>query len=203
MGTADLSLVLEQIAARPSAYLIGIAGIPGSGKSTFADRLCREWDDAILLPMDGYHIPRSRLDSEGLRRRGAPWTFDFERLRKDLTLLKQERSGRFPDFDHAAKDPQEGAIVVTTRHRLVVVEGLYLLLKEWGLGDIFDLTIFIDCDTGTAMQRLARRHVQCGLEPDLEKAFRRIEQNDILNAETILHDGCANRADVIVSTSPL
>jgi len=198
-STGDL---LERIRSGTDVYLIGIAGIPGSGKSTLAAELCSNCESSVLLPMDGYHIPRSQLDAEGLRRRGAPWTFDHVRLREDLIRLKREHCGTFPDFDHAVKDPEEGAIIITPHHRIVIVEGLYLLLQEWNLSPIFDLTVFVECDTDVAVERLARRHVQCGLEADFESAQRRIAENDILNAETILHDGCANRADVTVSTSP-
>ena len=41
-------------------YLIGVAGIPGSGKSTFAcDILKAKIDNAEVVPMDGYHLYRS------------------------------------------------------------------------------------------------------------------------------------------------
>ncbi len=34
--------------------------------------------------MDGYHLYRKDLDEEGIRRRGAPFTFDFPKFKKDL-----------------------------------------------------------------------------------------------------------------------
>jgi pantothenate kinase len=38
--------------------------------------------------MDGYHLYRKDLDENGLKRRGAPFTFDNEKFKKDLLSLK-------------------------------------------------------------------------------------------------------------------
>ena len=56
---------------RPDAYLVGIAGVPGSGKTTLCRAIAARRPDAVIVPMDGYHLQRSRLDAEGMRRRGA------------------------------------------------------------------------------------------------------------------------------------
>lgn len=83
--------------------------------------------------MDGYHIYCKDLDEEGMRRRGAPFTLDQKRLRADLERLKTLKEGSFPRFEHQEKDPVEDQIKVTAADRLVVVEGLYLFLKDWQL----------------------------------------------------------------------
>lgn len=41
-----------------------------------------------------------------------------------------------PSFDHAAKDPVENAIFISTRNRLVIVEGNYTLLNQEPWKDI-------------------------------------------------------------------
>lgn len=94
--------------------------------------------------MDGYHIYRKDLNDEGLRRRGAPFTFDFVRLRKDLINLKETGEGTFPAFDHAVKDPEENAIKVTKNDKIIIIEGLYLFLKDLNISGIFDYKLFID-----------------------------------------------------------
>lgn len=88
--------------------------------------------------MDGYHIYRKDLNEEGMKRRGAPFTFDFVRLRKDLIKLRETGEGVFPAFDHAVKDPEENAIIVTKNDKVIIIEGLYLFLKELDLTGIFD-----------------------------------------------------------------
>lgn len=72
-----------------SRVLIGVCGIPGSGKSQLAahvaDRLNAGLQErqTVVIGMDGWHLTRDELarmkDPEKARaRRGAPWTFDDE-----------------------------------------------------------------------------------------------------------------------------
>jgi pantothenate kinase len=148
--------------------------------------------------MDGYHIPRSQLDAEGIRRRGASFTFGAASFQSDLLRLKQTRAGSFPAFDHAEKDPRPNAIEVTPSVPLVIVEGNYLLMREWQLEPLFDLRVFLDCDLDTAMERVALRHLACGISQTEEEARDRALNNDRLNALEILADGCRDRADLIL-----
>lgn len=191
--------ILAALATRPDAYLVAIAGIPGSGKSTISAELCRRIEGAVLLPMDGYHLPKAQLDADGLRRRGARHTFNSATFCSDLRQLKATRAGQFPAFDHAEQDPRPNAITVTPATKLVLVEGLYLLMRDWQLEDVFDLKIFLDCDLDVALSRVAQRHLACGLADTLTAATTRAQQNDRLNALDILVDGCRDRAGLVVS----
>ena len=189
---------IERAVRARGAELIALAGVPGSGKSTVAETLRTRWPRAVVLPMDGYHLPRRLLDAEGMRRRGAPHTFDPERLRADLLRLKAIGAGEFPEFDHAEGDPREAAIQIDADARPIFVEGLYVLLATWRLEAFFDLRVFLDCPLDVAMRRVAARHLACGLVPDATAAQLRAETNDRLNAEFILADGCRERADIVV-----
>jgi pantothenate kinase len=107
------AVILETLRARqPTPRLVAIVGIPGSGKSTVAAALAACVSGAVVVPMDGYHLPRAALDADGLARRGAPDTFDPDALRADLRALREAGGGAFPAFDHAVKDPEPAAIVV-------------------------------------------------------------------------------------------
>ena len=62
-------------------YVLGIAGVPGSGKSTLGERLAQLMNDqagpdtAVFIPMDGFHLPNATLDERGHRaRKGAAFT---------------------------------------------------------------------------------------------------------------------------------
>ena len=185
------------------AKLVALAGLPGSGKSTIAAAVQARWPGAVVLPMDGYHLPRRLLDAEGMRRRGAPHTFDPDRLRADLLRLKTTGAGVFPAFDHAEGDPREAAIEVRAGANPVFVEGLYLLLRAWRLEELFDFRVFLDCPPDEAMRRVAARHLACDLAADAAAARARAESNDRLNADLILADACRARADLIIQTAPL
>ncbi len=198
VATIRAAAILESLRQHSNAYLIAIVGIPGSGKTTLCDVLQRCRPDAVVVPMDGYHLPRCQLDAEGMRRRGAQHTFDAASFRSDLTRLKQTRAGSFPAFDHAVKDPQPGAIRVTSSVPLVIVEGIYVLMRDWQLEDLFDLRIFLDCDLDVAVERLTLRHVASGISNTEEEARPRAMTNDRLNSLEILADGCRERADLVL-----
>jgi len=188
----------EEINRRPGTYLVGLAGVPGSGKTTLCHALKARRPEAAVISMDGYHLPRSRLDAEGLRRRGALPTFDGAAFQADLESLRRTRRGVFPGFDHAEKDPKPGAVRVTPDVPLVIVEGIYVLMRDWRAESLFDLRVFLDCELDEAVDRLTLRHVETGLSPTAEAGRHRAVTNDRVNAEAILADGCRERAHLIL-----
>jgi pantothenate kinase len=66
------------------------------------------------------------------------------------------------------------------------------------MSDLFDLSVFLDCDLETAIGRVAARHLACGIEATPHEARCRAASNDRRNALTILADGSRERADLIV-----
>jgi pantothenate kinase len=198
-----METLIAELAKRPDIYMVGIAGIPGSGKTTLAQSIASHCHGSVIVGMDGYHIPRCRLDTEGLRRRGAAFTFDDKRFHADMTLLRQNRCGVFPAFDHAEKDPKVGAIRVTAEAPLVIIEGLYVLCSDWNCEGLFDLRVFLDCDLDQAIERLVRRHLETGVAATAEEGRLRAMTSDRLNAEAILADGCRERADLVLQDNYL
>lgn len=205
--------------AKPnSRHMVGIGGMPGSGKSTAAVEVARRIsqrqagsDDpssatALAVPMDGYHYYRRELDAmpdpESLHaRRGAHWTFNAEAFVAAMRRVRTGEAVSLPSFAHGVGDPVEDDIRVEARHEVVLVEGNYLLLdlEPWDqLAGLFDDTWFIDCDIDTAMQRVYERQVGDGRQPEVVRG--RIADNDRPNAELImLHK---QRARVIVPSVP-
>src|SRR6478735_12010411 len=72
--------------------LLGIAGAPGAGKSTMAERLVsRIGPEAVVVPMDGFHLHDDELARLGLGdRKGAPETFDVAGFTALLRRLRVE-----------------------------------------------------------------------------------------------------------------
>jgi len=192
---------LAALKKRPEIYMAGIAGVPGSGKTTLAHAIASRLPGAAVVPMDGYHLPRCRLDAEGLRRRGAPHTFDVVAFHSDMETLRRTHRGVFPGFDHAEKDPRPGAVRVTPEAPLVIVEGLYVLMRDWRPENLFDLRVFVDCDLDEAVERLTVRHVETGVAATTGEALHRAMTSDRMNTEAILADGCRERADLILCSS--
>jgi len=117
----------------PQQLWIGIAGGPGSGKSTSAERVTEilntHSDIAVVLPVDGYHTPRAQLQ-DALLRRGAPWTFDVAMCAEDLRRAKRDGKASLPIYDRDISDPRRDGVQLERHHKFVLVEGLYLLFRD-------------------------------------------------------------------------
>lgn len=202
--TALSAEVTARLGGRGRA-LIAIAAPPGAGKSTLATALKAEIDAALgpdnatIVPMDGFHLDNAVLAERGiLGRKGAPETFDAAGF---VVLVRRLRSAAevvIPLFDRARDLAVAGAAVVEPRHRVVLVEGNYLLLDlpPWSaLASLWDLTVWLDVPLPELETRLVRRWLDHGLAP--QAARERALGNDIPNARLVLDR--SRPADLIVS----
>lgn len=150
---------------------------------------------AVCLSMDGYHMTRAELSSmpnaaEAHERRGAPWTFNVQKLMDVLSDIKRSSGPVYAaSFDHAVKDPVEDDIFIAPENKLVAVEGLYLSLDQdvWrATTEIFDESWFVDVDRDLAVKRVIERHLKAGIADTWEDADKRARGSDYLNADLIL-----------------
>ena len=186
--------------------VVGLVGLPGAGKSTqariWAERVNTRVGATVMqtVGMDGFHLSLAELaqlppPQNDLARRGAPWTFDARKLAHSLVELQQQDAHgnyadvHWPDFDHAVGEAVPQAIHIHPLTRLVLVEGLYLLLPDWDLKNLFDHIWFLDEDMDTAMQRLVKRHCRSWDITEAE-AKARIAVNDMRNAEIVDQTRC-------------
>jgi pantothenate kinase len=200
----------EEIAARilsaasgRNRRIVAIAGPPGSGKSTLAQALLgilnsQAPECAALVPMDGYHYDNRILQPRGqLHLKGAPETFNAHGLLSDLERIKAHaHEVAVPLFDRSEDLARANAAIIAHEHRIVLVEGNYLLLDRpvWcELANLFDLTIFLKVDEAELERRLIARWLDHGLNQAAAEA--RARANDLRNAETVITD--SRQADII------
>ncbi|QPH05384.1 hypothetical protein C2857_003139 [Epichloe festucae Fl1] len=188
--------------------LIGVGGIPGSGKTTLSRIVSQRLNlraseaqpshppPATYVPMDGFHLTREALsampDPETAHaRRGAAFTFDaakFLSLVEELRAPIPSRAILAPSFDHAVKDPKEDDVSVLPTHRIVILEGNYLALDKdvWrDAASLFDELWFVQVDFEVARKRLRERHVRAGIAKTVEEGDRRAVENDLVNGGEI------------------
>lgn len=183
----------EGAPSRP--FMVGVVGIPGSGKSTSSEILSSILSGSIVMPMDGYHIPLADLQkmpnaTDVIYRRGAPDTFDPASLEKALKRIVygDEDKVSIPGFDHAKGDPEKDLhTFVRSEHSIVIAEGIYLMHQADGWENIksyFDYIIYIQVDVDKCVARLKERN-KCipGYTP--EEIEIRCEVVDRKNAETV------------------
>lgn len=59
---SSIESIAKEIKEKKS-YLIGVCGIPGSGKSHYSQILNQLLEKSIIIPMDGFHLFRKDLTS--------------------------------------------------------------------------------------------------------------------------------------------
>ena len=174
-------------------YIVAIAGPPGAGKSTFAQALLlllkEKLIQAKIISMDGFHLDNSILTERNLLdRKGAPATFDtagFIHLINRLTNF--EDNVVIPEFDRNRDLSIAGSSIISTKDKVLIIEGNYLLIGEepWNeLRKSWDQTIFINPGIDTLEQRLLNRWLRHGL--DAQDAKKRTISNDLPNARYVL-----------------
>ncbi|WP_230312278.1 nucleoside/nucleotide kinase family protein [Paracoccus lichenicola] len=190
--------LLARIRALEGArVLVAVAGAPGSGKSTLAEVLVARLPDAVLVPMDGFHLDDRVLEARGLRaRKGAVETFDaegFAALVQRLAVPGTEVI--FPVFDRSRELAVAGAGVVSPGHRIVVIEGNYLLLDAAPWNRLrYDLRIWLDVPEAELERRLTARWQGHGKDAGQVAAHL---ENDLANARLIARR--SERADLSIA----
>ena len=185
--------------------LMLLAAPPGAGKSTllsFLEKLASEDEQSgeiQIIGMDGFHRRQAYLVSHTVIRdgeempmsriKGAPPTFDLEKLTERLKRIAAGENCGWPTYDRRLHDPVDD--VITVEGDIVILEGNYLLLDEPGwreLKDLADYTVLIRADKELLRTRLTdRKALGMATRQEAEKF---VEFSDMRNVRTCLeHSG--------------
>jgi pantothenate kinase len=187
-------------------FILGIVGAPASGKSTISAEIIEAVNEeagseiAIVVPMDGFHRSNQELKAWGIwELKGIPDSFNAQGFVELLKGLREQtdRTVGCPAFDRAIEEPAENAILVKANHKLVVVEGNYLLLQNEPWNEIKPLlneVWFIESSRAVIEPRLLERHIKGGRT---EAAARlKMESTDLPNARLI--EATRELADLVI-----
>ena len=181
--------------AQNGRRIIGVAGKPGAGKTTYALALVAASDvPAAYLPMDGFHLADVTLrDLGNLDRKGAPDTFDAWGYAALLRRVREEREHVVyaPGFERDLEQPIAASIAVPPETELVVTEGNYLLLDrpEWrAVRAELDEVVQLETDDAVRRSRLVARHVEFGKSPaDAEAWVARVDEANAALVASVAH----------------
>jgi pantothenate kinase len=176
MDSPEITQAMAALRARlvpGSRTVLGIAGAPGSGKSTFAERIRQQFEpgQAVVVPMDGFHLGNAIIDGTPLRqRKGAIDTFDAGGYLSLLRRLvrRDEPVVYAPEFRRTLDEPVAASIAIPADVPLVITEGNYLLVEQEPWKDIraqLDEVWFVDTPPQLRLARLVERHISFGMEP--------------------------------------
>ncbi len=198
----EVASIVREAAEGRDRIVVGIAGAPGSGKSTAAEALVAALGGgAALLPMDGFHLSNAQLARLGSRdRKGAPDTFDAAGFTATLARIRTAGEGPeahtvyAPAFFREVDESFAASVAVLPETHIVVAEGNYLLLQShgWsGVAALLDVSLFVAVDHGVRMRRLVARHERFGMTH--EQAVAWAGGTDERNA--VLIEATRGRAD--------
>jgi pantothenate kinase len=207
----DLATLVERVrtlqrGAGGRRVVVGITGSPGAGKTWLAIELVAALGpDAVHLPMDGFHLANATLDRLGRHdRKGAVDTFDGWGFLALLQRLHAEGDHTVyaPSFRREVDEPVAAEIAVEPNHRVVVVEGNYLLVPQrpWvELRFLFDQVWYCERDEQDRLTDLIARHREYGKSPEEARrwALGPDQRNAALIASTRL------RSDLVVALEEL
>ena len=175
--------------------VVFLAAPPAAGKSTlclYLEQLSRT--EPGLIPVqsvgiDGFHYPQDYLDGHTIVRdgqtiplariKGAPESYDVEKLRTLLMRVNEENQ-RWPLYDRRIHNPVEGAVEI--REQILILEGNWLLLDEapWN-GLNCDYSIFLRAGDENQLERIVRRKMLGGFDEATAREF--VRSNDAPNIQ--------------------
>src|SRR5690606_18306420 len=129
-----------------SAYVVGVAGGTGSGKTTVAERIVEALppDKVCILQHDNYYRDRSDLTYEERCQLNFdhPDSLESELLVEHLVRLRRGEPIEAPVYDFKTHRRSEETRLIEPRP-VIVVEGI-LVFSDARLRELFDLKLFVD-----------------------------------------------------------
>ena len=182
MDSPEIAAAMEALRRRlapGTRAILGITGAPGSGKSTFAEWIRQQFGpgQAVVVPMDGFHLGNAIIDGTPLRqRKGAMDTFDAGGYLSLLRRLvrRDEPVVYAPEFRRTLDEPVAASIAVPAEVPLVITEGNYLLMEQEPWKDVraqLDEVWFVDTPQALRLSRLVERHVSFGMDRQAAEAW--------------------------------
>lgn len=140
------------------AFVIGIAGGSGSGKSTFAQRLKERFpEDIALVSCDNYYLARHGMPMEQrkLQNYDSPEAFEFDLMIRQITALKQGEDVQSPVYDFTQHDRSAQVITIQAKP-IILIDGILILVEE-KLRQLMDMKIYVQTDADERILRRVRR----------------------------------------------
>ena len=154
----------------PGGRFLGVDGVDGSGKTTFAAKLAAAIPDraVIVIHLDNFLNPSAIRHAKGRDSAKGFWqdTYNYAALRDQVFAPLQATGNRWyapSSYDHQADRTAPSEFIQAPSDALILVEGMFLHRDE--LYSCWDASVFLDVPFTETAARMAVRN---GSNPDPE-----------------------------------
>ena len=170
---------LYKLNNRKRVFVLGVDGLGGSGKTTYAlllkNVLKNEGIHVEVLHIDDFIHPKEiRYDSSKLDWEcyyNLQWRYDYLRME----ILTPIQSGSMINKDIELYDKQNdsyiGKHITLTTDSILMIEGVFLQRSE--LRSYFDYVIYIDANKESRLQRVIERDTYIGDEKSIIEKYEK------------------------------
>ena len=145
-----------------NSVIIGIAGGTGSGKTTIAKNIIKEYGpgEVVLLELDFYYCDLGHLSLEERKQVNFdhPNSIESELLNEQVKKLSGGESIEMPLYNFATHTRMEETMQVEPHH-VIIIEGILALYFD-ELRKQMDLKLFVDTPADIRFIRRLRRDVK-------------------------------------------
>ncbi|HSL85518.1 MAG TPA: uridine kinase [Bacteroidales bacterium] len=142
--------------------LIGITGGTGSGKSTVAKSIYRNFkkESISIIMQDSYYKDQSDMTFEERTKTNYdhPHAFDTELLIRHLKSLLSGEAIEIPIYDFTIHNRKKETVREEPKD-IIIVEGI-LILEDERLRNLFDIKIYVDTDADIRILRRLTRDIR-------------------------------------------
>ena len=149
------------MSCQKDCMLIGIAGGTGSGKSTFTNRIKKQFgDDVTVIYHDNYYRRRDDIPFEERKKINYdhPDALETDMLIEHIKQLKSGKSVVCPVYDFSVHNRSDKTVVIKPS-KVILVEGI-LVLQNPELCNLLDIKIFVEADADERILRRVLRDVE-------------------------------------------
>ena len=149
------------MSCQKDCMLIGIAGGTGSGKSTFTNRIKKQFgDDVTVIYHDNYYRRRDDIPFEERKKINYdhPDALETDMLIRHIKQLKAGKSVVCPVYDFSVHNRSDKTVVI--KPSKVILVGGILVLQNPELCDLLDIKIFVEADADERILRRVLRDVE-------------------------------------------
>ncbi len=142
--------------------VIGVAGGTGSGKTTVAREIYRQFADmsVVMIEQDSYYKDQSHLSFEERVKTNYdhPLAFDNDLLLDHLNQLVRHKPIEKPAYDYKLHTRAQEKETVMPKD-VIILEGI-LILEDERLRNVMDIKVFVDTDADVRIIRRMMRDIR-------------------------------------------